>query len=275
MKARSESEIEALTKEYTMKMNMDQLEKEKKLYKEMDFVQFYHNVLVPLEKFKEAHFEYTEQLNTSSSGNLKSISSDALDKADEVLKEIEQVNVPDSSPLLKQAKQEYIQSLQAYMDGMNQFVDDNANEMTKQDLAQLRHLENFKRKWLRAQADLYKAVAFWEELYVTNKPLVKKLSQQSITLAQWKSYPFHLRDYIAAEHLYRTNEVVEFHPEDLTARVDAIISSNQAAALGWKDIPFAFRVLNTTDAVRQHDFKSLKNKLYPSLKSPEIPFFTE
>lgn len=275
MKAKSQSEIETITKEYTMKMKMDQLEKEKKLYKEMDFAQFYHNVIAPLETFKKAHFEYAEQLNASSSGNLKSISKDAIDQADDVLKEIEQVSIPDSSPLLKQAKLGYIQSLQAYTDGMNQFLDGDTSEMTKQDLIQMRHLEDFKRKWLRAQADLYKAFALWEEMYVTNKPLVKTVSHQSLSLAQWKSYPFHLRDYIAAEQLYRSNEMVEFNPEDLTARVDSIIDSNQAAALGWKDIPFAFRVLDTTDAVREGDFKSLKKKLYPSLKSPEMPFFTE
>lgn len=275
MKARSESEIDAITKDFTMKMKMDQLEKEKKLYKEMDFAQFYHNVMSPLEKFKKAHFEFTEQLNISSSGNLKSISTDAFEQADEALKEIEQVSVPDSSPLLKQAKQGYVESLQAYKDGMNQLIEGNTTEMTKQELSEMRHLEDFKRKWLRAQADFYKAVAFWEEMYVTNKPLVKKVSQQSISFAQWKSYPFHLRDYLSAEQLYRSNKMVEFNPEDLTARVDSVIHSNQAQALGWKDIPYAYRVLDTTDAVRKGDFNSLKKKLYPSLKSPEMPVFSE
>ncbi len=275
MKVRSNNEMEAMKKEFNLKIEQDRLEKEKKLYKEQDFVSFYYNVLAPLEKFKKAHFAYADKLPASSEKEIKSLSSDALDTADETLKEIEQVSIPDSSPLLKQAKQEYIQSLQAYMDGMNEVIDGDNTEMTTKELIQLRHLEAFKRTWLRAQADMYKAIAFWEEMYVTNQPLVRKISQQKISISQWKSYPFHLRDYIAAEHLYRANEMVRFNPEDLTSRVDVVVDGNQAAALGWKDIPFAFRVLNATDAVREGDFKSLKNKLYSHLKSPEMPLFTE
>lgn len=273
MKSRSQAEIEAITKEYTNKLNQDNLEKEKKLYKEEDFVSFYYNVLAPVEKFKAAHFTYQSSLENASGKEIKSLSSDAIDEADETLKAIEQVNVPDSSPLLKQAKQEYIQSLQAYMDGMNQMIDGDTTEMTPQALTQ--HLETFKRKWLRAQADFYKAVAFWEEMYVTNKPLVRKISQTNISIEQWRSYPFHLRNYITSENLYRNNVMVPYQPEDITSRIDGVISANQAKALGWRDIPFAFRVLHATDAVRPGDFKSLKSKLYPGFKSPEIRFFTE
>lgn len=273
MKSRSQAEIEAITKEYTNKLNLEQLEKEKKLYKEDDFVSFYYNVLAPLEKFKETHFAYQSNLATASTREMKSLFATAIDEADETLKAIEQVNVPDSSPLLKQAKQEYIQSLQAYMDGMNQMVDGDTTEMTPQELAQ--QLETFKRKWLRAQADVYKAIAFWEEMYVTNKPLVRKISQNSISIEQWRSYPFHLRNYITSENLYRNNVLVSYQPEDITSRIDGVIAANQAKALGWRDIPFAFRVLQATDAVRPGDFKSLKNKLYPGFKSPELRFFTE
>ncbi|MGD8189160.1 hypothetical protein ACQCN2_04075 [Brevibacillus ginsengisoli] len=273
MKSKAQAEIEAITKDYTIKLNQDQMEKTKKLYKEEDFVSFYYNVFAPLEKFKQSHLTFQNKVANSSAGDYKSILSAAQDQANETLKKIEQANVSNSSPLLIQAKQEYMKSLQVYMDGMNQMNDGDTTKLTPQEMSQ--HLESFKRNWLRAQADFYKAIAIWEEMYVTNKPLVQQVSQSNISIEQWKSYPFNLRDYLAAENLYRNNVMVPFQPEDITARIDGVVLTNQASSLGWKDIPFAFRVLFTTDAVRPGDFKSLKNKLYPGFKSPELQFFNE
>ncbi|WP_019122928.1 hypothetical protein [Brevibacillus massiliensis] len=217
------------------------------MYPDKDFITYYYNVYEPMQKFKAEYFRMNGQQEADTSQKLQKL-------AKKTLQEVEKASVPETSPLLLQAKHEYIRSLKAYTE------DDGSSD--------------FDTAWLRADADMYKAVATWEQLYVTKKSTSLQVPK-SISFSQWKEYPFHYRNYISAEYLYQTKKLVDYRPVDLTAKLDSVIANDQAASLGWTDVPFAIRVLTTTDAVRTGDFSSLRKQVYPKVAFPEMPLFTE
>ncbi|MBO8163049.1 MAG: hypothetical protein H0Z34_04905 [Brevibacillus sp.] len=275
MKARMAEQVAAITKAEREQALREVMLKEQKLYREQDFVSFYYGVYLPLEEFREAHFRYLTNLQGKPRSEQLEISEEMRKVVDTKRQEVENGQVPPTSPLLVKAKTEYINSLNAYTEGIEQVLDKkNLNAFSAEDIAAGRHLAPFYSLWLRGQADLYKAVALWESAYVTKKEIPDTIPA-NISISQWKSYPFHYRNYIAAEYLTKQPGITEYNPEDLTARLDSVILTNQAASLGWEDIPYALRVLNATNAVRKGDYLSLKEKLYSEVKTPEMPIFTD
>lgn len=275
MKARMETELQLATKTERENALRELMLKEQKLYREQDFVNFYYSVFLPLEQFRAAHFRYLDSLQGKSREEQLQISKEMEKVVEKQREEVENGIVPASSPLLVKAKTEYINSLNAYTDGIRQVLDkNNLNALTAEQIAAGRHLASFHSLWLRAQADLYKAIALWESAYVTKKEIPDTLPNE-LDISQWKGYSFHLRNYWTAEYLAKQPTIPRYNPEDLTARLDSVILTDQAASLGWHDIPYAIRVLNTTNAVRQGDFHALREKFYHNVTMPEMPLFTE
>ncbi|WP_139489214.1 hypothetical protein [Brevibacillus dissolubilis] len=263
---------EAVAKE---KAEKEKLYKEKKLYKEQDFVSFYYGVYVPMKSFKNQHFYYLASMWNKKRAEQVKASEKMSDFVQDQIAAAEKISVPASSPLLVEAKTIYLRSLKSYQEGINRHLaDQNEKAFSAKDIAQGKHLQTANGQFLQAQSSMYKAVATWEEIYVTQRsmPVAKA---DSVTIEAWKSYPFHFRNYLAAEYMRQNGEISQFNPEDLTTRLDDVIDNQPGTANGWKDIPFAVNVLYVSDAVRSGDFKSLKKELYPSLKTPEMPIFTE
>ncbi|UFJ42823.1 hypothetical protein LOK74_10150 [Brevibacillus humidisoli] len=275
MKARMSTELETATKAEREKAFRELMLKEQKLYREQDFVSFYYGVYLPLEEFRNSHFRYLANLQDKPRAEQLEISEEMKKVVEKHRKEAENGLVPSTSPLLVKAKTEYINSLKAYNDGIEQVLDkNNLHAFSAEEIAAGRHLAPFYSLWLRGQADLYKAIALWESAYITNKEIPDTVPT-AIDLNQWKSYSFHFRNYLAAEYLTKQPAITSYNPEDLTARLDSVILTNQAVSLGWDDIPYAIRVLNATNAVRKGDYRSLRDRLYSDVRTPEMPIFTE
>ncbi|MGI6184843.1 MAG: hypothetical protein ACOYIL_00005, partial [Brevibacillus sp.] len=81
------------------------------------------------------------------------------------------------------------------------------------------------------------------------------------------------RTYLAATALTHHKQWTAYNPEDLTARLDMLMSSNEWQSLGLQDVNAALRLLTTADMVKVGDFKQLQLKLYPAVKTPELPIF--
>jgi len=275
MKGKMAAELEWATKAERENALRELMLKEQQLYREQDFVSFYYGVYLPLEEFRAAHFRYLDSLQGKPREEQLNISEEMKKVVEKQREEVENGIVPATSPLLVKAKTGYINSLNAYTDGILQVLDkNNLNALTAEQIAAGRHLAPFYSLWLRAQADLYKAIALWESAYVTKQEIPEALPA-TLDINQWKAYSFHLRNYWTAEYLAKQPTLSRYNPEDLTARLDSVILTNQAASLGWHDIPYAIRVLNTTSAVRQGDYHALREKLYANVRMPEMPLFSE
>jgi len=275
MKSKMEAEYAQAAELEKEKERNEALKKEQRLYKESDFVSFYYNAYLPLQAFKDDHLYYAANLQGKSKTEQLALSREMKKKVAAKLKEVEKGTVPTTSPLLVESKQKYLVSLASYQEGLDRILDDVTGvSFSAADIAAQNHLSDFKNHWLLAQTTMYKAIAVWEEMYVTKRPM-PKANIQTLSIPLWKSYPYHYKNYLLSDHLRKSQEVARYNPEDLAARIDSVIKANKESSLGWKDIPFAINAITLTDAVHAGDFKELRAKLYQGLKTPEIPLFTD
>ncbi|MFY0543017.1 hypothetical protein [Brevibacillus sp. H7] len=273
MKAKVETEQAAALEAQKEQAKKERLLREQKLYNEQDFIRFYYSVYAPLLKLKQAHFQTMAKLTEAQMEEREAALKQLAEETESILQAVEKDLALAGSPLLAQAKSHFEESLRSYLDGIDEALSDqNSNALNPDGLAS--RLNLFTNNWLKAQGYLYKAIAMWESVYVNKQALPKELPQ-TVSVALWKDYPFHYRTYVAAEYLAQMKVYDSFNPEDLTARLDLLFRSQEAATLGIKDVPSAIRLLEATDAVRSGDFKQLHPKLYAGLKAPEIPMYRE
>lgn len=257
------------------KAEQEKREREKKLleqriYKEQDLVSFYYHIYAPLENFRREHFRFLNNFQTYSEREQEDLVEHILEQATQTISEVKKGTPSHSSPLLIQAKSEYLRSLQAYTEGV-----DNWWTSSNHSSASLnQHLQQFHNLWLQAQIDFYESIALWEQANVT-KQVTRLPTTQALPLTKWKTLTFHQRNYLSALNLARWKRVTEFNPEDMTAKIDSVIQSGQTEAAGWKDINQAGLALLATNAVLPDEYSKRKDTLYPNVKVPEIPLFTE
>lgn len=271
MKTSIEAEQAAAMEAKQKEAEKEKLLREQKLYSEQDFIRFYYAVYAPVLEWKQAHFEAMGKWGSlDQKGRTEALKH--LEKlAQQTLKELEK-NVPlPTSPLLAQAHTHYTNSVRAYLDSMEQIQSDqNSNAATPAAIAS--GLTLSQNSWLTAQEMVYHSVAAWESAYVVKKPMPEAVPA-TVTTAQWKQYPFHYRTYLAAQFMSANKRWDSYNPEDLTARLDLLLSSSESQTLGIKDVAAAVKVLHATDAVHSGDFKKLSGKLYSVLNTPEIPLY--
>ncbi|MDF2682047.1 MAG: hypothetical protein K0R47_3237 [Brevibacillus sp.] len=271
MKAQIESERTAALEAEQKEAAKDKLLREQKLYNEQDFIRFHYAVYAPLLEFRQAHFDvmakWTAMDKQEQSDSLKQLTK----QAEQTLKALEK-NVPlPTSPMLVQAHSNFTNSVRAYLDSMEQVrSDQNSNALTP--AAITARLSLFQNSWLTAQEMLYHSFAAWESAYVVKQPLPKSLPH-TVSTGQWKQYPFHYRTYLAAAAMSADKQWKSYSPEDVTARIDKLVATNEAQSLGISDVTSAVRLLNATDAIHPGDFKQMSGGLYSQLQAPEIPLY--
>ncbi|MNI73545.1 hypothetical protein D3C73_1295600 [compost metagenome] len=64
-------------------------------------------------------------------------------------------------------------------------------------------------------------------------------------------------------------------PQDLTAKIDYMISSGKATALNLNSVSSIVKVVTETGAVQGNDFIKWKPTYYAGESLPALPFFTE
>ena len=271
MKTKIEAEQAAVLEAKQKEAEKEKLLREQKLYSEQDFIRFYYAVYAPVLEMKQTHFNTMEKWGQMSKKEQSESLKQLVKMAEQTKKELEK-NVPlPTSPLLIQAHNLFTDSVRAYLDSMEHVrSDQNSNALTPTEIAARMTL--FNNNWLTAQERVYHSFAVWESAYVTKQPLPKELPS-SVSTAEWKQYPFHFRTYLAAASMSAGKQWQNYNPEDLTARLDMLVSSNDAQTLGIKDFASAVKLVNATDAVHAGDFKELNGRLYSVLKAPEIPLY--
>ncbi|MGN7468902.1 hypothetical protein [Brevibacillus sp. SAFN-007a] len=271
MKSSMEAEQAAAREAEQKAAEKEKLLREQKLYNEQDFIRFYYAVYAPVLKWKQAHFEAMANWG----GLDQKERADALRKleklAGQTQSELEKTVPLPTSPLLAQAHALFTNSVRAYLDSMERIrSDQNSNAQTPAAIAS--GLTLSQNSWLTAQEMVYHSLAAWESAYIEKKTM-PPTAPATVTAAQWKQYPFHYRTYLAALFMSANKQWNGYNPEDLTARLDLLLASQESQTLGIKDVAAAVKVLHATDAVHFGDFKKLSDKLYSVLNTPEIPLY--
>lgn len=271
MKAQIESAQAAALEAEQREAEKERLLQEQKLYNEQDFIRFHYAVYAPVLSLKSAHFETMDNWAQMD----RNAQSDSLEKlvrtAEETLAVLQKEVALPTSPLLQQAHDNFTTSVRAYLDCMEQVrTDQNSNALTTSEIGA--RLAPLQESWLKAQEQLYLSFATWESAYVSKQPL-PQAAPETVTIEQWKQYPFHYRTYVSAVAMTGERQWKAFNPEDLTVRLDSLLSSSDAATFGIRDVAGAVRLLYATDAIHPGDFKQFKTKFLPDLKAPEVPLY--
>lgn len=270
MKAAMEEQQAAASQTEKQMLEQEKL-REQKLYSEQDFIRFHYAVYAPLLELKQAHFDKMADWSRMDTQQRTDSLNQLVKAAKETIKQLEKPEALTTAPLLNQSQSIFLDSVRAYLDSIEQLLSDqNSNILEPEEIAS--RLTLSQNSWLKGQELLYQALALWESSYVTKQPMPKE-APKTLSIAQWKQYPFHYRTYLAATALTHHKQWTAYNPEDLTARLDMLMSSNEWQSLGLQDVNAALRLLTTADMVKVGDFKQLQLKLYPAVKTPELPIF--
>jgi hypothetical protein len=271
MKAAMEEQQAAASQTEKQMLEQEKLLREQKLYSEQDFIRFHYAVYAPLLELKQAHFDKMADWSRMDTQQRTDSLNQLVKAAKETIKQLEKPAALNTAPLLNQSQSIFLDSVRAYLDSIEQLLSDqNSNILEPEEIAS--RLTLSQNSWLKGQELLYQALALWESSYVTKQPMPKE-APKTLSIAQWKQYPFHYRTYLAATALTHHKQWTAYNPEDLTARLDMLMSSNEWQSLGLQDVNAALRLLTTADMVKVGDFKQLQLKLYPAVKTPELPIF--
>ncbi|CCF14266.1 MULTISPECIES: hypothetical protein [Brevibacillus] len=253
--------------------NQEKLIREKKLYPEQDFTHYYYSFYEPLSTFQTDYFYYVANLQGKTLEEQKGVHSQLKQVVQTKIEQLEKVYISERSPLLVASRNQFLGSLHTLHNSLTKaMADTKGSHYSSEDIAALRHAEDFQSEYLQAQTKFYHAIAMWEQIYVLQHP-IGDVDITSLTFAAWDTLPFHYRNYISARYMENIRSIPQFFPQDLTASIDARIKNKETVKLGWQNIPFGVNVLIASNGVHAGDFVQLNKKIYPALSLPEVPIY--
>ncbi|MFD0680958.1 MULTISPECIES: hypothetical protein [unclassified Paenibacillus] len=244
-------------------------------YHQQYLVSYYHTIYQPYREFHKKWFEKINELEQNRSADgaliLKELSKMAKEKYDELSNKA----MPDSSPLLQEAQQNYAKSLKLFHEALNTLTA-RANGMPGADLVTLMdkdvYLSEAKQFSLNSQKNYYESIIKWNE---ADNPQLKKVDvNKPLLLADWSTLSLNVKNDYIAQSLATGKSFTSFTPQDLSVRIDEIIFSGQAKKMNLNEVHQVIGVLLATEAVRTGDFIRNKAKFYPTEVLPQLPFFS-
>jgi hypothetical protein len=245
-------------------------------YRQQDLVSFYHTVFLPYREFAGEWLSVRHKLLTGETGDraalLKELSRTAGRKYDEARMSV----VPPVSPLLIEAREQYLGSLRKFADSFARLAN-GANEGEIEALPARVEADGAFREAVRkaqlGQRGYFAAMVHWGSSLDPNIPQ-DYIAPNPLVFDEWSRLPLLLKFAVAADYLAEREAVDEFLPQDLAAKTDQLIRSGQASRLNLASFAEAADLLIGTEAVRDGDYLQLGAQLYSSRELlPQLPFF--
>jgi hypothetical protein len=245
-------------------------------YQQQDLVSFYHTVFLPYREFQKAWFDAQDKWSSDPSADLSASMKELAKTADAKYKKIQVAFVAYSSPLLKDAQNDYLKSLKLFSDSFTEMAS-SANQGTAAQLAESLNAQAFYKEGLKfslaGQNAYYTSMLKWGSTVNTEIPSDYKIPSV-IELSRWKKFPLIVKNKAIADYLSSHALFSSYQPHDLTARIDQFIRSGQADKMKQKTVGSIAELLIGTDAVRSGDFLKNKSVLYVNEQLPQLPFFS-
>lgn len=247
-------------------------------YHQTYLVSFYHTIYLPYRDFQNAWFKAMSELEVRK-GSLDpaSLIKDLGKLADDKYDAIVNQSMPESSPLLREAHENYMKSLKLFSQSARSFQS-RANSLNGSVLLGeidkdpgFAEAKNFA---LQAQKGYYDSIVKWNESVATSLPGLDLIKSDKLAINDWNQLNLNLKnDYMTS--VMATNKYFKpFAPQDLAARIDETIKSGQAKKMNAETIPQLAELLIGTGAVRSGDFLNSKAKYYTDEPLPQLPFFS-
>lgn len=247
-------------------------------YNQSYLVSFYHTVYLPFREFNLKWSESMKQIESQTGGTdasslLKSLSKLAEDKYQNTLTQ----TVPDTSPLLVEAQEEYLKSLKLFAKAADN-MQASANQVAPTVLmgniskdASFTEAMNFA---LSAQKKYFDSIVKWHQLMDSSAKGTEALSGE-LAFNDWSQLDLNLKNAYLAGLLIQSRTFGSYTPQDVTLRVDDMIRTGQAKKLNLTTVPQVVELLVNTQAVRPGDFVQGKSKYYGGEMLPQLPFFSK
>lgn len=247
-------------------------------YNQSYLVSFYHTVYLPFREFNLKWSQSMEQIESETGGTdasslLKSLSKLAEDKYQSTVPQ----TVPDSSPLLVEAQEEYLKSLKLFSKAANNMqakANQLAPTMLISDINKDASFTEAMNYALSAQKKYFDSIVKWHQLVDGSAKGTEVLGGE-LAFNDWSQLDLNLKNAYLAGLLIQSRTFSSFTPQDVTLRVDDMIRSGQAKKLNLSTVPQVVELLLNTHAVRPGDFVQGKSKHYGGELLPQLPFFSK
>ncbi|KIL34865.1 hypothetical protein SD71_17850 [Cohnella kolymensis] len=244
-------------------------------YQQQDLVAFYHTVFLPYREFQNDWFaalnDWLADPAADRSASMKELSKSAEQK----YTAIKRVQVPQISPLLKDAQNSYLKSLKLFKESFDKGAAQ-ANQgpaaITMDKLNADAYFKEARSQSLAAQKNYYDAMLKWAASVNLDIDGEFKAAND-LEVTKWKSLPLIIKLKVTADYLADHTLHTPYLPHDLTARVDQFISSGQSAKKKLKTFDAIAELMTSTEAVRNGDFLEMKARFYGDQQLPQLPFF--
>jgi hypothetical protein len=267
------------TKYSVIMKNQEEAARKPGAYDQQHLVSFYHSILVPYREFQLKWFDQLKQLDQGSpsldpSDVMKDLSRLAAQKNETAYN----VPMPSTSPLLVEAQQNYMKSLQLFSDTLKKYQS-KANGMhvnvLMTELEKDAFLMEAKRFALQGQQQYYAAMTKWNETIDPKVKGLELLSKSPVTTKEWSQMSLIVKNNAAANIVLNNRLYTSVYPQDITVRIEELIATGQAKKMNLNDISSMIDTLIGTNAIRQGDFIQRKQKYFNGETLPQLPFFSE
>ncbi|WP_159882948.1 hypothetical protein [Paenibacillus puerhi] len=244
-------------------------------YHQQYLVSFYHTIYQPYREFHKAWFDKMDQLQSNRSPDSSLLLKELAKQAQTIYSELSEKSTPASSPLLQDAHKDYMRSLKLFSEALPGFAS-KANAMRGTELvAQLQadaYLAEARSFALKAENGYYQSIIKWAE---TSEPQFKAVDvTKPLNIEQWSALSLNMKNAYIANMLLASHRYQAFTPQDLSGRIDDMITSGQVKKMNLGEIGAVTDMLIATDAVREGDFLRVRSKLYANETLPLLPFYT-
>jgi hypothetical protein len=246
-------------------------------YNQQYLVSFYHTIFAPYIDFEKKWFELQDNLefqtgSVDPADSLKQLSNIAARSFDAIAP----MAMPASSPLLQEARQQYMNSLNLFAETFNRFRSE-ANSVKGAEL--LKRLEadeqyqKAKQAAVTAQADYYEAMELWYKSDDFTFETLVYSEESPLGLKDWSTRNLLAKNGYIASYMQQAVMFKPYMPQDLAARIDEAIMTGRAAQLNITTVKQLIDLFVTTNAIRPGDFLKMKEKFYSREPLPQLPFF--
>jgi hypothetical protein len=248
-------------------------------YDQQLLVSFYHTIFSPYREYQKKWFDHLDKFSrpnasTDPASMMKELSRTARDKYNTILA----TSPPDHSPLLKEAHLNYLKSLKLFADTAGNY-EAKANGMSTRDLLATIQAEPYFQEAihfaLQAQSQYYQSIVKWNESINPALLGVELAARNELEMKEWNSLNVNLKNVFVTNYLSTRKLHVNVYPQDLTLRVDEMVSGGQAKRMDLNEVGKIIDMLVSTGAVRQGDFIAGKERRYGDEFLPQLPFFFE
>jgi hypothetical protein len=243
-------------------------------YHQQYLVSFYHTIYQPYREFHKKWFDKMTELETNRSADASSAVKELAVTAEETYALLSEKSMPDSSPLLQDAHKNYMKGLKLFGEGLRA-QQSKANAVPARELInqlnQDAYLSEAKNFALKAEKEYYDSIVKWNETIVSGYTPIDV--SKPLTVKEWSALNLNAKNDYLANLLMQGKTYRSFTPQDLSVRIDEMISTGQAAKMNLTGLQQVVDLLLATDAVRPGDFLRNGGK-YSSETLPQLPFFT-